>query len=132
MRRLVNLLSIAALFTVLLSVGTHNIVSAYDPYNGLCQQAETNSGEAPSTCTPVSTNPLSGDGSLLSKATNIVSLVAGIVAVVMLMFNGVKMMLSSGDTAKFTQSRTNIIWISVGIVVIILARTIIRLILERI
>ncbi len=119
--------------------GAGATTSDFDPYNGLCEQAKTNNDDGnsatddtPSVCNPSTTNPVSGQDSLIMKATNIISAVAGVIAVIMLMYNGVKIMLSNGDAAKFEKARTSLIFLAVGIAIIVLARTIIAFILGRI
>ncbi len=126
--------------SLLFAGASQKALAAYDPFNpngqDLCQQAGDNAGgsvnDQPSACTAPKTNPVSGNDSLIMKAINIVTIVAGVIAVVMLMIAGTQMILSTGDSAKFTKSRTTLIYIVVGIVIILLARTIIAFIVNRI
>ena len=64
-------------------------------------------------------------------AVNIISVVTGTIAVVVIIISGITMTMSQGDAGKIKSSRDAIIYSAVGLVVIALSRTIIIFILNR-
>lgn len=77
-------------------------------------------------------DPIAGPGGLISDITNVVAVFAGIAAVVMIMIGGFKFITSTGDTSKVQEAKKTIMWSVIGLVVIVLARTIIVFVLERV
>lgn len=77
-------------------------------------------------------DPIAGPGGLISDVTNIVAVAAGIAAVVMIMVGGYKFITSTGDSSKVQEAKKTIMWSVIGLVVIVLARSIIVFVLERV
>jgi hypothetical protein len=77
-------------------------------------------------------DPIAGPGGLISDVTNVVAVVAGIAAVVMIMVAGFKFITSTGDSGKVQEAKKTLTWSVVGLVVIVLARSIIIFVLERV
>lgn len=76
-------------------------------------------------------NPITGSNGIILKVTNLVSLVAGIAAVFVIIFSGIQFILSNGDSAKVGLAKDTILYSVIGLVVIVLARTIIVLVVNR-
>lgn len=74
------------------------------------------------------TDPVIGT---LNLVTNLITGIAGFVAVVMIIISGFKMVSSSGNPEKISQARTTIIYSLVGLLLIALARTIILFIVRK-
>lgn len=72
-------------------------------------------------------NPLTGDGGLLSKISNIIAVFAGVAAVIIIMIAGFRMVTSSGNADNIAGARRAIIYASVGLIVIVLARFLVGL-----
>lgn len=83
-------------------------------------------------CHASTSDPLTGNNGVIVKAANIFALVAGIAAVIIIIIAGINFIMSSGDAAKTGRARETIIYAAVGIVVIVLARTIITFIVSRV
>jgi hypothetical protein len=66
------------------------------------------------------------------KATNILALVAGIAAVIMIIVAGIKFITSQGEPSAVGEARKTIIYTAVGLVVIVLARTIITFVVSKV
>lgn len=77
-------------------------------------------------------DPIAGPGGLLSDITQVVSIVAGIVAVVMVMVGGYKYITSAGDSSKVQEAKKTIMWSLIGLVVIVLARSIILFVISKV
>jgi hypothetical protein len=120
----------AALLTPLLT-GVAN--AQFNPIETSCEGVtdsavcnEANGGQVPGE------QPLVGENGILTTATNILSLVAGIIAVIIIVVAGIQMTLSGGDGQKVSNSRNTIIYAAVGIVVIVFARALVLFIINRI
>ena len=68
---------------------------------------------------------------VLASVLGIVYLIAGIVAVIMIIVAGLNMVLSSGEAAKVAKARQTIIYSAVGLIVVMLAFTLTQFILGR-
>jgi hypothetical protein len=77
-------------------------------------------------------NPLTGQNGLLIDITNILAYIAGVAAVIVLIVAGIRFVTSGGDPSKVSNARAAIINSIIGIIIIILARTLIVYILNRI
>jgi hypothetical protein len=69
--------------------------------------------------------------SLLKTIVNIVSLVVGVLAVIMVIVSGARFMTSNGDPNKIASARTALIYALIGIAVAALAQIIIRFVVNR-
>jgi lysylphosphatidylglycerol synthetase-like protein (DUF2156 family) len=68
--------------------------------------------------------------SKLGAAINIISLVVGVIAVIMLFVGGLKYITSTGDAAKVTSAKDTILYAIIGLVVVALAQVIVRFTLK--
>lgn len=128
------LLSIATFsFLVVLSVSRMGTASAEA---SICSDSNASSGQNVSSsafCQDTgTTNPIVGSGGVLTIVINIISAVAGFVAVIMIVISGFQMITSNGNPEKISDARNIIIYSSVGIVVIAIARLIILFITNKI
>ncbi len=87
--------------------------------SSLCQEKDT-----------VDPNPVYGPNGIINKVANVIAIISGVVALVYIMISGLKIVMSSGDSNKVTEARNGIIYASVGLVVIAMARIIIGFILR--
>lgn len=105
---------------------------AYDPYAGIDCSKYTDPKTAPSICKVDSSDPLTGANGTLIKVASIVAYIAGAAAVILIVISSIRFVTSAGDAAKVKKARDTIIYSLVGIVVIVLARTIIVYIVNRV
>jgi hypothetical protein len=111
-----------------------SIVGAqFDPLEKPCE-SKVGSGGADEICEKSAnpTDPITGDGGIITKIANIFALVAAVIAVIVIIIAGISMMTSAGDAGKVASSRNTIIYTAVGLLVIVLARTIVVFIFNRI
>jgi len=122
------------LLPLLLMVGLFAIPSyasaAIDPYSTVCKDSDVQDSAVCQDKSASDPSPVYGPNGILTKVANLLAVVGGIIAVVMIMVAGLKMVTSSGDSKKFSEARNTIIYAAVGIVVIVLARVIIEFILR--
>lgn len=83
-------------------------------------------------CKAPTTDPLTGSNGIIVKATNLIALIAGFAAVIMIIIAGIKFITSQGDTGSVNEARKTIIYTCVGLVVIVLAKTIITFVVSKV
>jgi hypothetical protein len=131
-----NLLStfiaLAILTTPLLITST---VSAQleDPLEKTCEAARDTGGTGAEDICAASAGPEdpTADGGIVVTAANLLAVVAGIIAVFIMIISGISMMTSSGDPSKVTKARNTIIYVAIGLIVIILSRSIVVFVVTR-
>ena len=134
MRRISALL-LAVLVLAVAVVATHPlVVHAYDPFKGAC--GSTTGGSSPADSTACKSNqgtqnPLVGSGGVLNNVVDILSIVGGIVTVIIIIVAGFKYITSGGDSAATASAKKTIIYGLVGLLVIILARSIVAFVLTK-
>jgi hypothetical protein len=94
---------------------------------GLCGGAELQF-ESEACQTGESTERLNG---LIKTIINIVSIVVGVVAVIMIVFGGLRYITSGGDSSNVSSAKNTIIYAIVGLVVVALAQFIVRFVLDK-
>jgi hypothetical protein len=77
-------------------------------------------------------NPLTGSNGLLLNIANIVALVAGAAAVVIIILAGLRYVQSSGNPEDIAGARRTLIYAIVGLVIIVLARALVGLALSAV
>ncbi len=91
-----------------------------------CEGATISSGGG--ACDATAGNKLNN---VIRSMINILSVIVGIVAVVMIIVGGVKFITSSGDTAKVTSARNTILYAVIGLVIVAFAQIIVRFVLSK-
>lgn len=76
-------------------------------------------------------NSFYGPQGILIKAANIITIITGIAGVIMIAVSGIRYILASGDPSNVTAAKNTIIFTLVGLVVVVMARTIIVFIINR-
>ena len=69
---------------------------------------------------------------LLGTALNLFSLVVGVLAVIMLIVSGLRMILSGGDSAQVTSARNSALYSLIGLGIVAMAQFIVRFVLEKV
>ena len=128
MRATLRLLIIALVLAASVGLGLSQRVLASDPLSAICS---TNPQSDTCKSYNASTNPITGTNGTLYKITTIVSTVAGIAAVFVIIISGVRYMTSGGDTQKVTAAKSTLIGAIVGLVIIVLAQTIITFVVRK-
>lgn len=124
---------IAALLTVLGVVGLLAAPSAHAQdgvFEGVCN--EPGASNSPACQDTTGDDPLTGEDGLIVRVINFVSVIGGIIAVVIIMYGGFQYITSGGDTGKTNAARNTILYAVIGLVVIVLAQTVVSFILTRV
>ncbi len=69
--------------------------------------------------------------SLIKSIINILSIVVGVIAVIMLIINGLRFITSGGDSNSITSARNGVIYSIVGLIIVALAQVIIRFVVGK-
>ena len=108
-----------------------SLVFAVDVVDPICN---TDAAVKPEICADVTdgTNPIVGPEGIITEAVSLLSIVIGVVAVIVLIWAGMRFILSQGDSNKITMARSQIIYAVVGLVVAGLAQSVVQLVLKRV
>jgi hypothetical protein len=68
----------------------------------------------------------------VQKVINLLSLVVGIVAVIMIIVGGLKYITSSGDSSNVGSAKNTILFAVVGLVIVLMAQVIVRFVINRV
>ncbi|HUS25863.1 MAG TPA: hypothetical protein VMY99_00770 [Nevskiaceae bacterium] len=127
MRKKLVALCMAAslLFPVMALPGTAGAVNIF---------TDTCSGAAANTdvcrdARPTSTNPIIAT---MKVVLNVLSVITGIAAVIMVIVGGLRMITASGDPGNFSKGRQGVIYAAIGLAVTALSQAIVVLVLNRI
>lgn len=98
-----------------------------DIENGLCGGAELQFQSQPCQ-NGQSTTRLNN---LIKTIINIISVVVGLVAVIMIVFGGLKYITSGGESSNVSSAKNTILYAIIGLVVVALAQFIVRFVLDK-
>lgn len=125
MKRLAALIISFLAATMVLSVARP--VLAFDPVENAC-----NGNTTSTVCTTKQTeNPLTGKNGVITKATNLISLVVGTAAVFAIVISGFRFIISQGDPAALSSAKNTIVYSVIGLVVVVAAQTIVVFVLNE-
>lgn len=75
---------------------------------------------------------LIGDNGVFSRITNTVLLIVGLISVIMLVYGGLRYILSGGDSKKVTDAKNTILYAIIGLIISMLAYAIVHFILNSV
>ena len=130
MRQKINIL--LSIFTLsfglfFITAPTMAAASPVDPLEAACKTAP-NSPNCPKT----TENPLTGPNGVLMKVTRIIAVIAGVVAIIIIVLSGIRYMTSNGDPKKAGDAKNAVIGALIGLVIIALSSLIIMFVIQRI
>jgi hypothetical protein len=104
--------------------------NAFSPFGQACTGAAGSSA----VCTDSKTGAGGSDPvtSKIGTATHLTAIVAGIIAVIMMIVGGIRYITSSGDANAVSSAKNTVIYSAVGLVVVVLAQSIIVFVVDRI
>lgn len=73
-----------------------------------------------------------GVSGIIKTVINLLSLIVGVVAVIMIVIGGLKYVISSGDSGNVTSAKNTILFALVGLVIVALAQVLVRFVLTRV
>ena len=114
--------------TILAPIGAH----AFDINNPTKGGTSICAGESTAYCSDTANsgqNDIYGPTGLITSAIDIISLIAGVVAVIVLMIGGFRFVVSGGDANSVSGARNMILYALVGFIIIGAAQLIMRFII---
>ncbi len=75
---------------------------------------------------------LIGDNGVFGHITNVVLLLVGLVSVIMLVYGGLRYILSGGDSKKVTDAKNTILYAIIGLIISLLAYAIVNFVLKSV
>ena len=125
------LVSLVAVLISVCALSATTSVSAADPLTNTCAGSAATSTICQSRSDPKK-NPITGPDGLLTKAISLLSYIAGTAAVIAVIVGGIMYATASGDSNRASTGRQTVIYALAGLVLIVLARTIVLLIINRV
>ncbi len=125
---ILSLLSASLLMLPALASGQ---ASAFDLFGGVCGGKGSNSAVCQDAANKGGTNPVSGKGGILPAVINILGIVGGIAAVIMIIVSGMTMATSNGNTEHVQAARKRLIYAAVGLVVIAMSWSIVNYVINK-
>lgn len=75
---------------------------------------------------------LIGDNGVFSRITNTVLLIVGLISVIMLVYGGLRYILSGGDSKKVTDAKNTVLYAIIGLIISLLAFAIVNFVLNSV
>ena len=75
---------------------------------------------------------LIGDNGVFSRITNTVLLIVGLISVIMLVYGGLRYILSGGDSKKVTDAKNTVLYAIIGLIISTLAYAIVHFVLNSV
>ncbi len=122
-------LSLLAVPVAFSGVGT---VAAQDTQTELCKGANLSFDNPGTNCKGTGTGtPAKTLDKLVETIVNVVSVIVGIAAVIMIIFGGFKYVTSGGDSNRVASAKNTIIYALVGLLIVAFAQFIVRFIIGK-
>lgn len=75
---------------------------------------------------------LIGDNGVFGRITNVILLIVGVVSVIMLIYGGLRYIMSGGDSKKVTDAKNTILYAIIGLIISLLAYAIVNFVLTSV
>lgn len=117
-----------SLGTMVMIIGS--IIYLNNPVNAIVLSDNCPAGGSSSVC--ASASPKDDLGAIIKQITNVMFFIIGAIAVVMIIYSGIRYTTSAGNPAGVTAAKNSLIYSIVGLVVAILAYAIVNFVVTRI
>lgn len=126
-----SILALTASIVLLASGGS--VLAATATQNSICTGAELSLVESGDTkCDKSTQGSTSKVESLIKDIVNILSIIVGIVAVIMIIYGGFRYVTSSGDSGNISTAKNVIIYAIIGLIIAALAQIIVKFVLANV
>ncbi len=129
LRTLLLIIMVAAGMLIIMPAA--GVEAAWNPFAEVCN----NGGSGSAVCEdrgPSGGNPLTGSDGVIMKIVNIIAVIAGAAAVIIIILAGLRYVTSGGSSDDLVGAKRTLIYAVVGIIVIVLARTIVAFTLGKV
>lgn len=121
---------LAVVIATLLSLALPATAAAYNPFSSACGSG---GGASNSTaCSVKGSDPISGPNGALKKISVVLAGIAGVAAVIIIIFGGMQYITSNGDASKAASARSTIVGAVIGLVIIVAAESIILFVVSKV
>jgi hypothetical protein len=103
--------------------------SAFNPLQTACNSGSNDATSCKDTNT--TTNPIVGTNGIITKAVQLIALITGIAAVIVIIIAGIRFVLSGGDATKVATAKSTILYAVVGLIVAALAQSLVIFVLNK-
>ncbi len=124
-----KLLILSSVFLFAVPIAVPVAAHAADVQGSLCQGAQNLEFGAPANCDKTVTESSLND--TIATVINILSIIVGIIAVIMIIIGGFRYITSGGDSTKVTGAKNTILYALIGLVVVALAQIVVRFVLSK-
>ncbi len=128
-----RLIVVMLLVATLLPLSVPSRVRAVDVIDPVC--TNPNAVEKPKICNDnqpnAPENPIVGPNGILTKVVNILSLIAGILAVFTIIIGGVKMIVSNGDSNSVASAKRTVLYAVISLAIVAFAQVGVYFILNK-
>jgi hypothetical protein len=132
MKRLRYYLATFAALLTLAAVAVPAPAYAWSPFGDACPSGGAGSGSTVCGTEGSNTdNTIAGSNGLIMKIVNVIALVGGIAAVIIIIIAGLRFVTSGGSSDAVAGARRALIYSVVGLVILVLARTLVAFILGK-
>ena len=122
-------LSLVAVPALVVAPAAYAQVTPQNINQDLCSGSNLDlTGGSSGQCASASTTSFNA---LLSRIINVLSIIVGVIAVVMIIVGGLRYITSGGDSSKVGAAKTTIIYAIVGLVIVALAQLIVHFVLNE-
>ncbi|HLG90751.1 MAG TPA: pilin [Candidatus Saccharimonadales bacterium] len=128
MKKIKNILLSGSLFLALLFNFVPSLAYAQTPKDAIQKGVCDASGQSP--CDSGTATKSLDD--TIASVINILSVVVGVVAVIMLIVGGFRYITSAGDTARVASAKNTILYAIIGLIIVALAQVIVRFVLGNV
>ncbi len=105
---------------------TASVYAAEDPFFGPTKIDCAGAQDSSAVCvSKTAEDPISGNDGILIKIANVIAIMGGVAAIILIIVAGIKFMTAGGDSEKIKSARSTVINALVGVVIILLSRAII-------
>ena len=115
---------------------TSVVVAQAKPQEAICTGAQTltiSSGDPNSSACQDDADDVEGRvNNLITQIINIFSVIVGIIAVIMIIYGGLKYITSGGDSSRVTSARQTLIYALIGLIIVALAQFLVRFVLSKV
>jgi len=128
-----------AAFAILLSVVATLLFSShaqavFNPFADTCSSNPTATvcQEANKPSDASGANSIYGPGSILAKATTLISIIIGVASVIIIIIGGIKYTLSGGDPKSTESARNTVLYALIGVAIAVVAQSIVVFVINKI
>jgi len=99
---------------------------------GLCSGANFEFTEDPSGAACASNDSTDKVNNLIRTVVNFLSFIVGVVAVIMIIFGGLRYITSGGNDTSITSAKNTILYAIIGLIIVALAQVIVQFVLRKV